>query len=128
MPSGAYGYDVSGVQLSATTPERESLAIIAGATQGQTPAGGGGGGIPVVINQPTEGTRHRGLVAPSGTFTIPAGSKGYGLIIWLLADDGLTTLGGTKYPGGYSESSPQTTSSDIVIVTTAGTVSYTYYT
>jgi hypothetical protein len=120
MPSGAYGYDVSGQQLNNTTPDRESLALIAGAVQGQPPAGGGTGGIPVVVTPPTV-TPNFAAVPQSTSQVIPAGAKGWTAVCLT----GTVTFGGVAaLPAGWSDSDQNTLAAAITLTTASASTAY----
>jgi len=128
MPKGAYGYDVSGVQLEAGSPAPKSLALIAGAVQGQ-----GTGGIPVVPPTPPGGnpvvgiqetrSAQNGLTA--ATTTIPAGNLEY---LVLVSDDFVGTIAGINVSGTttlqYSDAAqPGNTLPATIITRSAGSYS-----
>lgn len=122
MPSGAYGYDVNGVQLDAGTPIPNSLALIAGAVQGQT-GSGGGGGIPVT---PASATQNPQNLGASAQLVIPPGAKEWTVvcITGTLTIAGAGTTSASALPAGLSDSSSLPLVNAITVTTASASSAY----
>lgn len=119
MASGVYGVDANGVPLNAGTPERNSLALIAGAVQGQ-----GGGGIPVTP-APLVGTYVPFAIASSGSGTIPITAKR-----WSFENSGSgndSTMNGTIMAGNITRSDQGSPATQITLVAGAANIITGFY-
>lgn len=121
MPSGAYGYDVNGVQLHAGTPIPNSLALIAGAVQGQS-GSGGGGGIPVTIT-PTTVTPNFFAVTTTSSVVIPVGAINASVLILT----GTGTLNSVDQPAGVPWTEPNKLAGTVTLVLASASTARVYY-